>query len=181
MRPGASRLCFVAIALGVLAIPIDHLHAAPIGARGGFAAPAAGFGPIGHVRPIVRPGFHGRQGSSLRTDGRFGRTLLHSRGGRFGHDYGYGFGGFGLPIGYGYGSWTDDGRPAEQETSKPGLPVAIGIPASPVQPPAIYVIGTSPKGAASIRRPRPGSAGTSGQAASKLASAPRFVSVPSGR
>ena len=154
------------------------------GGSGGGRAVAARPGPVGYgggsrYGSVARPrgGFryaHGQHGYGQAGSRRFG----HGRDGygRDRHQYGrdgrgcaggfgcrylgygaglYGYGGYGLGAGYGgpglggggfAGHWTGEGG---------GLPVAAGIRAPAVQPPALYVLGGG----------RPGRAGGSGLAA----------------
>ena len=104
-------------------------------------------------------GHHGRPGL-LTTQRGFGHHRGYGRGhgfghhrfgsrGRFGHRgvHGYGYG-YGMPWGGGYGYGGPGGF--EGGGHRAPTPSGIGIPPSPVLPPAIYVIG--PKAGGSARR-----------------------------
>jgi hypothetical protein len=186
MRPGASRLSFAAACLGLIAAS-SEIQAAPRGAGLGFAGSAFSVGAGRHGRAgAVRPG--GLTGYDQLSAGRFryghgnrfgyGNRLGY--GGRYGYGYGDRFGhgyGFGGPFGYGFGggyAWGGGTSVVEAAPPRPAWPTTIGIPASPVQPPAIYVIGGTPRSAASSRRTeRAGNA--------TVASGPRIITLPSGR
>ena len=185
MWPKASHLSF-APALAVLAaVFAQPASAAPLGggagpARAGYSSGFAGAGRIG------RPSSRGGVAASLRagrsfgfgTASPFGRGAgRFGRGNRFGYGYGYGY--LGLPIGY--GSEGLNASPAEPIFAPvPQWPVQVGIPASPVAPPAIYVIGGSRRAAAASGA-RPAGSATVTRGTGQLASAPRFITVPSGR
>ena len=104
-----------------------------VAGRGGFVG-GVPYGYRGHRhhgwRGVYGYGYgrhHGRWGQGRYGDGRYG--------------YGYGAG-YGFAAGYAYGSGA---YPVE-----PPPPVSqpiVGIPPSPVAPPAIYVIGSKTKGA----------------------------------
>ncbi|MDB5589699.1 MAG: hypothetical protein JWR86_224, partial [Enterovirga sp.] len=100
---------------------------------------------------------------------RAGFTGRHGRGGfnAFGFGsgpYGSGLYGFGSgPYAYGFGAagyafGSSGPGPAPFRAASwplgdvPGLPVAAGIPAPPVQRPAIYVLGSERRGPARMRR-----------------------------
>ena len=177
MRPGAFHLSFAAALALILAAPANHASAAPQ-ARGGGAGPGHSF----HMPH--RGGLRARIGQGRVLGPRF--SAFRHGAGRFGHRdrFGYGYGGLlGLPIGYGYGPW-DDGyaRYAEEPepVPKPEWPTRVGIPPSPVAPPAIYVIGGGRKAAAAPRRRSAGPGSATGGSA-QVAAAPRFIPVPSGR
>ena len=190
MRPGAFHLSLAA-AIALLAASLTlEATAAPLS---GGAGPARFGSSFRTNRPTYRAGIrkgrpfgYGAAGFRSGT-GRYGQGNRFGRG--YGNGYGYGYGGGygfgfgGLPIGYGFGPWDDafggyDGEPAP--ASKPEWPSRIGIPASPVLPPAIYVIGGSPRNAAApVRRGSRAAATT--RSLDQVASAPRFITVPSGR
>jgi hypothetical protein len=178
MRPGAFHLSFAAALALILAAPANPASAAPQ-ARG---AGAAGAGHVFHM--AHRGGLRARIGQGRVLGPRL-PAFRHGAGrfdrrDRFGHGYG---GLLGLPIGYGYGAWDDGyaGYNEEPEPApKPEWPTRVGIPPSPVAPPAIYVIGGGRKAAAAPRKRSAASAPAAGGSA-QVASAPRFIPVPSGR
>ena len=189
MRPGASRLCLAASVALLAAALTQTASAAPL--RGGAGPARAGHpsGLAGHGN-IVRPPHDGGFGARFRAGRPFGFRAVgfpHG-GGRFGHrhrhGFGYGYGGWlGLPIGYGYGVWDDRlaGYSGEPEPApKPEWPTMIGIPPSPVAPPAIYVIGSSRRAAAASAR-RSAAVPSVSRGSAQVASAPRFIRVPARR
>jgi hypothetical protein len=110
------------------------------------------------------------------------------REGRFGRRRDFGYGGYlGLPVGYAYDPWAEPGTVlAEPERPlRPEWPTSIGIPPSPVSPPAIYVIGRDRRDGARVSRRQTGRAGSGMQVSDgtspRLASGPVFIPVPSGR
>jgi hypothetical protein len=167
MRPASSRLVMLTAAAGLFWAGTSEAFARGGAVSGGFAGarfagrPAVGF-RAGH-------GAFGRHAGFLRFDGRRFRGLGHGPYDRFGYGrrpgHGYGeYGGYGLG-GYGYGGYgygglyggvygTEGGyaSPRLPLPREPGLPVAAGIPAPAVQPPAIYVIGRRSAAATGIGR-----------------------------
>jgi hypothetical protein len=202
MRPGASRL-YLAAALALAASgAFSPVLSAPRAGAGVGARPAF-VGQSGRLisRPPVgpRPGTYSAQaGFGVLPGERFGAidAFFRRRGdfrrfGRFGR-YGPGFGAFyGLPYGAdcdcGGGAYDGEAMAGEPKSvGKPEWPTTIGIPPSPVAPPALYVIGSERRNASvsrrrsaqvSIRNGIQASGATSG----RLASGPMFIQVPSGR
>ena len=187
MRPEASHLLFAPVLAVLAAIVAQPASAAPLGggagpARAGYSSGFAGAGRLGgpSSRGGVAASLRAGRSFGLGTASAFGRGAgRFGRGSRFGYGYGYGY--LGLPIGYGYGSDWSGTAPAEPMFAPaPQWPVQVGIPASPVAPPAIYVIGGSRRAAAAPAARSRGSA-TVTPRAGQLASAPRFITVPSAR
>jgi hypothetical protein len=193
MRPGAFRLPFAAACLIAASVFSPDVSAAP---RAGFFAGARplGFGHHSMLGLGARPAFGlralgrrtGLGGSAPALFGRydaFGRDRAGS--GRYGR--GFGFGGGFLGAGYFGGCCgAEGGVAAIEERIKPEWPTSIGIPPSPVLPPAIYVIGGERRKASATRRTtrRPGAAKgafSPGASAPRLASGARFIPVPNGR
>ncbi|WP_375460523.1 hypothetical protein [uncultured Enterovirga sp.] len=132
----------------------------------GFAGPGFAARPTGGVRAGYgarfgrQAGFLRFEGRGFRGAGRFGqhRRFGHGRGpGREGYSLA-GFGGYGFAGAYGGLAYGDAGyaSPRLPLPREPGLPVAAGIPAPAVLPPAIYVIApkSSRVGASSRRSGR---------------------------
>jgi hypothetical protein len=162
MRPGASRLPFAAACLiAAGAFSPDVLAASLAGVRPGMSGYGTGLGVS--ARPTFGPGAIGRgMGWNAPATARFGRSdaFERSRVG-FGHDRtrfgrygrGFGFGGVVLDCAFFGGCCAAETGPAIVEHRiRPEWPTAIGIPPSPVQPPAIYVIGGERRNASLSRR-----------------------------
>ena len=151
MRPGAFHLSFAAALALLLATPAQYASAAPQG-RG-----AGRFGAGPAFQMPYRGGLRARIGQGRVLGPRF--SAFRHGAGRVGHGDRFGYGGlFGLPIGYGSGPWDNGytGHPEEPEPApKPEWPTRVGIPPSPVAPPAIYVIGGGRKAAAAPRKRSP--------------------------
>jgi hypothetical protein len=202
MRPGASRL-YLAAALALAASSaFSPVLSAPragagVGTRPAFAGHGGRLIPRPHIGPPrdtygARAGFLALPGRGFgATDAFFWRRADVRRFGRFGR-YGLGFGAFyGLPYGAdcdcGVGAYDGEALAGEPKSvGKPEWPTTIGIPPSPVAPPALYVIGSERRNASvsrrrsaqvSIRNGIQASGATSG----RLASGPMFIQVPSGR
>ncbi|NNM72580.1 hypothetical protein [Enterovirga aerilata] len=188
MRPGASCLVLLALAALLLAPPVaaapaSGLGSAVPGARGPFAsAPKPG---LGRVSYRARPGWGALAGTRYERN----EALLRRRAAfRHGRPFGWGYGAFhGLPLGYGGFLASYGAEPILPEfvppLPKPEWPAAIGIPPSPVEPPAIYVIGER---RASVGLSRPKRAGGKPVAVSRgrpgqIASGPVFIRIPSAR
>lgn len=131
-------------------------HVGPVVVRGrAFRSVAFGGGPRGAFRDGRRFGHFGpwnggRFGHGFGRDGRCGFRGCGPFGG-YGFyglaPWGYGSSGYGS-LGYGssdYGPPPGGYRPPFGSQS--GIPVAVGIPAPQVLPPAIYVIGSGRRGA----------------------------------
>jgi hypothetical protein len=186
MRPGISRFALGALlGLAGLAGALTPLSAEP--GRGGFSAigrHAGAASPLGAA--IGRDDRGPRRGAFLGSRFRDRDAALrgHGRHGRFGSRYRH----HGPLIGYGYGVGWWGGAPMplvpEPQTVKLEWPTSIGIPPSPVQPPALYVIGAAPKRAAVAPRLRlrqgAARAGTSA-GSGRFASGPVFIPVPGAR
>lgn len=153
------------------------------GPRIGAPNAPASFGPVldayrGSLRPVGRGGFGAGYGGFGE---RYGRGAYGSGG--------YGLSFLGLPwgseqLGFGYPDGLGLAQPA-----RPDRPSSLGIPPSPVQPPALYVIGQA-QPAARVRRetrsyPSAGSRVVAGLAERArepgAAAAPLFIRIPSGR
>ena len=111
--------------------------AAAVGGRGGFVG-GVPYGYRGHHH-------HGWRGAYGYGYGRHHGRWGHGRYGYGRYGYGYGVGGYGFAAGYVYGGGAYPVEPPPP-VSRP----LVGIPPSPVAPPAIYVIGPKAKGA--VRR-----------------------------
>lgn len=198
MRPEASRL-FIAVTLAGIGVACSSasLLAAPRGGPG-YARTVA---PTFRVRPLPPLSFsptiaiparkpgpgrfpHGfARGGAGHHGGAFHRARFRY-GGWYGGGFGYSGAFYGLPYAYadGYNYVTGGAPPV---LGPPQWPVAVGIPPSPVQPPAIYVIGGNRQNAAVSRRGRsPASADRariSESASGQMASGPAFIRVPPGR
>jgi hypothetical protein len=193
MRPGAFRLPFAAACLIAASAFSPDVSAAP---RAGFSAGVRPVG-FGHHSTV---GFGGRPAFGLRAFGprtgwagsapaRFGRYDAFGRHragfGRYGRGFGFGGGVFGSAF-LGGCCGAEGGVAAIEERIKPEWPTSIGIPPSPVLPPAIYVIGGERRNASLARRTTRRSAAakgafSAGAAAPRLASGARFIPIPNGR
>lgn len=140
--------------LGIAAfVAAPEADAAGAGAIGGGFGPSA-LGPGGGV-VAARRGFvgtvprgyrgHHRQGWRGAYGYGYGRHPGRWGQGRYGYGYGYGAAGYGYAAGYAYGGGAYPVEPP------PASQPAVGIPPSPVAPPAIYVIGPKTKRVA-VRR-----------------------------
>lgn len=157
-------------------------------------AGARGIGPAGASHGPGRAGY-GRASGGMRRGDRGSGFGLDRGGGRFGRNCGsasaYGCGAYG--YGYGYGSYLGGGSPWSDGAGFGGgygggplfapYPSSVGIPAPPVAPPAVYVIGG--KGASvrrpSVRGPRRSSLGTSSRGAASSRGGGSAIVVVDGR
>lgn len=204
MLAGAFRHVTSAASALVVAACFSPTLAGATGTGAGSPGPTFVAGPGAlSVRP-AGSGVAGGPGPAAAVAGtRYGHGPAGYRGlGRSGPGYGYGYGrqypfgaAFGLPWALDglYPGYLPDGpgEPGFAQPLRPEWPTTIGIPASPVQPPALYVVGgnarpavrdrrgaspassADPRVVAGLRRdPEAGAAGVA---------PPLFIRVPSGR
>lgn len=196
MRPALSSLAF---ALAVLsAASSSGVHASPGSAlRGGagsarFAALAT---PVRHGPALVSSGritrglaAHGRRDGTafLGPDGRshIGIEGRNRRFSRYGGGYGYGWGyPFAMVLGCD-GACSGPPDAVELVTSEPlSRPSSVGIRPSPVEPPAIYVIGNgrSPARVRASMRRRSVDGVSPARLEARGAVAPHIIQVTAGR
>ena len=192
MRPEASFLCLALLWMTLTHAGASAAAAAERGSSGGMtsvsvAAPSGRPGPrrVAAMRPSGL-----NQGLPWRS-----RAFFADRGRKRGFRKPSGFDAAGL-IGFPFGVGLDglgtfpEPLPADAPPPKQDLPTTIGIPASPVEPPAIYVIGgrtgssRAAAGSASVRtgQPAPVVRETANTGRSEqVASGPLILRVPSGR